>query len=1441
MKMPIAEDKLSLSIVFRISNPVMNDLTYQEDLQVTTDSSNVLASLDLVIPSHHEYELLITTLKHLIECNRQYILSVQNTILLMQHHWMELNKPLSNKINQNDWVMLCCDRMSVPVGKGAAANLYQTYCSLMNIKPEVGITLRNSIDLLDYARRLSLVVSNTVDPIQDLWDKAIKAKNIYYMNNIDSNMFAKENIPQVSNILLKFDRFTGSDDGTMILKRATKVEKSLSTNKKDDYISAQAFLSFLREEQMENDVTLNDVQALFEGLNAQLHPSQLSSDGVFRQCEDTVSKSTDSKPSWIPKGTSSRGKFPPQKFSKNYISKATFFSYLTSDLNDAFDPRRGNMENDDMSLPLSCYWINSSHDTYLTNMSPKMNAQIQAGTASVDVAMYAYALNRGCRCVEVDVWDGSGGQKNEPIVRSGDSKSPNSEANGILFSDVVKVIHSFLLSNTDCLPIILSIESNCSKLNQDKMADILKRTLADDDMLYIPGKTKIRVLPSPDKLRGKLVVKFKQLPKNATHIFYNDYDDQNDINPFEKNSVVNFLVNDGSKDFGGVDAYIEQAIKVEKKTPDQIYDELLQVAKQATRDADAADEAAFDAKMRSNRAQDFASQMMSKAGLAKDLIDEIKFDRSSDEATLAKNASTDKAKAQDEILNRLVHWAGNATSSETTEEREYMSRSDDSSCESRDDSVVSAFNKMSFNGGQAQRYQQNRPHIRKGWIEEIGDAISNSFKCGAVASIAIIERKVKEAELAEMQTEAGIEVKRYYSAGLDALLRDQEQAEEQEAIAAKHFAQTNLVFKQCREEYIASKEEYEMAKKLTDYQDEHEILVRKVAAIENEAKTTKNEYDSSLHSLVEDNKAIDDLKGQLVHESETEVLRSELQEKIESATIHLKTITKKQKVLKIEHEKINSNIKKIEASHEYMVEKRQASRGELSDGVEMRKHRTEVEKLLLLNEKLVKVTKEKLLIESEIESISNEKRQLELRLNEYSEVKKQLEQLLQKTEENQKVLTSKKKDSDKAAENLIDLKTRLHRVTKQINDTKASKSKPDLVTLKEKLERAKRNVDAAEQEFLKVQKDFNWAVAHLKDCNDAVSANADAFNQAKFLNSNMDRKYHAEQSLKENALNAYKRYLELKKEAENTKVNALRLRDVSYEKIHEANRAREFKDKQVFIREISSNLSKLSLLGSTKFQYYEETVSLPSTELHNMSEGQIIKMMSSNEEECLNQYKEMTRDRLIRVFPSRHKQLRSQSNNFNPVLFWSLGCQIASMNQQICDAFVLVNDGRFRTNGSCGYVLKPSHMTGYKSKSRPSFVPNSWAFKVLSASNLPRPKGKEVSGSISPRVRITLYDGGPTVPQVHLTDIVKRNGYNPVWDEKKGVTFKDIAHPESAIILFSVWDSDESGTEDFLAAAAIPLDSMRSGYRSVSLFDANHMKCGAHSFASLFIHVQAGL
>lgn len=276
------------------------------------------------------------------------------------------------------------------------------------------------------------------------------------------------------------------------------------------------------------------------------------------------------------------------------------------------------------------------------------------------------------------------------------------------------------------------------------------------------------------------------------------------------------------------------------------------------------------------------------------------------------------------------------------------------------------------------------------------------------------------------------------------------------------------------------------------------------------------------------------------------------------------------------------------------------------------------------------------------------------------------------------------------------------------------------------------------------------------------------------------------------------------------------------------------------MQDLSTNLCRISFFHSSKFNYFKETINYSPTVLHSISEGQILKLLSSNEDDLLNQFKDMTRDRIVRIFPSRHEQIRSHSNNFNPVLFWSLGCQVASMQQHLCDAYLLINDGRFRTNGSCGYVLKPSHMTGYKSKLRPQSISTKWSFRVLSANNLPKPNGKELFGYISnPRVRITLYDGGLTNPRVHITETVKGNGFNPVWNERNGVIFSDISYPDSAIVLFSLWNhNDKDNTEDFIAASAIPLDSMRTGYRSIPLFDANHMRGGMYAYASLFVHIQ---
>ncbi|XP_016345409.1 1-phosphatidylinositol 4,5-bisphosphate phosphodiesterase eta-2-like isoform X1 [Sinocyclocheilus anshuiensis] len=172
-----------------------------------------------------------------------------------------------------------------------------------------------------------------------------------------------------------------------------------------------------------------------------------------------------------------------------------FTNYMRSPAGDVFNPEHYQV-NQDMTQPLTNYYIASSHNTYLTGDQLLSQSRVD---------MYAYVLQAGCRCVEVDCWDGPDG---EPIVHHGYTLTSK-----ILFKDVVETINKYAFAKTQ-YPVILSIENHCTVPQQKKMAQHLMEVLQDKLDLSNINVNESRRLPSPELLKGKVLVKGKKLPAN---------------------------------------------------------------------------------------------------------------------------------------------------------------------------------------------------------------------------------------------------------------------------------------------------------------------------------------------------------------------------------------------------------------------------------------------------------------------------------------------------------------------------------------------------------------------------------------------------------------------------------------------------------------------------------------------------------------------------------------------------------------------------------------------------------------------------------------------------------------------------------------------------------------------------------------------------------------
>lgn len=242
---------------------------------------------------------------------------------------------------------------------------------------------------------------------------------------------------------------------------------------------------------------------------------------------------------------------------------------LMSDVNDALDLAHHTQRSPHthaMDLPYSCYFINTSHNTYCTG------AQV---LGRADVEMYRRVLLMGCRCVEIDAWDdrrsrvslfpvgpaADGAQSPhrtsvgwfepstaaakstavvvEPVVTHHFTTTPT-----LNFRKVVQTIRECAfppryvrrpdgdmavhpddtrLCGVSEYPVIISLENNCSYEVQRVMARILDEELGDvlmppDEMRKgwlnsETGEYDSRFPPSPEQMRRRIIIKTKVVPR----------------------------------------------------------------------------------------------------------------------------------------------------------------------------------------------------------------------------------------------------------------------------------------------------------------------------------------------------------------------------------------------------------------------------------------------------------------------------------------------------------------------------------------------------------------------------------------------------------------------------------------------------------------------------------------------------------------------------------------------------------------------------------------------------------------------------------------------------------------------------------------------------------------------------------------------------------------
>ena len=1413
MKLMLDSEATSLSLVYRVpEGPSAATSNNEIGLSTTSIASSFgipllleggtsklhhfrqhrFETLDLILPNAEAYRTLLQALTDLVGLHREERQRYSRNILVLHRHWSDLGKHISDSMSSAEWLVLC-ERMNVPMARADHLRLFRNYERQLN--EGEGMLLSYVGEILE-----DLDAEQLNDPCDRIW----------------SELVATDPIPAI-----KIRR--ADDDASLEL---------VNDEDEEETISAVAFLSFIRSQQKQFSASLEDIIALIHTLNNQVTWDDIDTEGKPRiNTDDNL-----------------------RMASLDRLEKSRFVSFLLSDCNDIFDPSAAVMKPTDMSRPLSDYWIHTSHDTYLSNRLAATSGSVGAlgfgmgglqhgnntesagngnrdcrhDTRATDDQMYLHALQRGVRCLELDLWDGVSG---EPVIAK---SQPSGTNNTIPLAVVLRSIRGFLKYNSSSYPIILRLENHCSFAVQEKVAHQITKILGSVNLLAKPDGGEVSEsapLPSPESLRGKVLIMGKRplVMEDGAKIHNDDYDEENEV------VVDGNMYQDSTYDEEELDAAViglnsfrpikaaSSLVEMAKETSlETVLEETVKAAEVAKQEATLAEARYARLQFEAAEAENLAAQLTQQAGLTPA---EVKVSA----AAAQKKCTTIMKRSQS--VNELES-NNTGLDDEGLEVEEFL-------------------------------YDEIKGS-RKRYSSVVGEAILAS----EVATSRLQALHVADAALAE--AESTLYKARQREKDLLELSRraavtarcDREHAES----AKRRLCTVRDLLKKCEESANSARTVVVTAT------TESKISERRASEAETRASR-------ALASADRDRSRADvETKKEEQLEEEASKLHGDLSESSNISKLARDRVEKAAAML----ERVDDEIKLISASDTFRKECQQCPsyrHGDIMTSLELssfpflNKHSSKVAEMELCKDLMKEAssenTKADALCRTAQEKFEEKAQMWRIQADIASQVRKQAdrsaivaEELAEHAEEERNAATLRHVACKKAESNVQERVSNLDSVQNQLTEAErnanaaaalAVESRIRADHLAKELECATKFNSAIQAvQDCQVKKDLAFvdyeAARIVKEAKDGVAAdtkrlletNAEVYSSAVRVAAAASHRDNTNKISIQKATTAYERALLAQKQAGHAKALAQKQADHAKEKCLAAQNALEFKSRNSRMTLIPIALAELTWLHTTRYKYWEKTLQLPIYHVVSMSQQTVSFFLRSDRRTTQQTIRTFTGARLCRIFPSH---ITSSRSIFDPVKAWSMGCQMVSLDHQAPDEQFLVGEGRFRQNGSCGYVLKPSYLI----KSSPAEEKGErWRIKVLRGNYLPKPEGSQFYSSsvpssshhcISPYVRITVLGGDLENPQ-SCTKAVKGNGLNPVWDEHEGVDMV-VSQPSVAMLSVVVFDQMAKGEVDsFVAGAAIPIAHLRQGYRSVALFDASYSRSGSFAYASLLVHCQ---